>query len=173
MRARGDWRRAESLEHRVTADLEDIERRGYCRGLENYARHLANRAPGEPPSTLLDYLPQDDWLLIVDESHVTVPQLAAMHAGDRARKLALVEHGFRLPSALDNRPLCEEEFWERVPRAVLVSATPGSEARRLGAIGTDHDTLGEGRNMGLTELVVRPTGVTDPQVGKFVLSMRR
>lgn len=200
LRARGDWRRADALELRVASDLEEIEEKGFCRGLENYSRHLANRAAGEAPATLLDYLPQDDWMLFVDESHVTVPQLAAMHAGDRARKLSLVEHGFRLPSALDNRPLREEEFWERVPRAVLVSATPGNEARRLGAVGAAvYTTAGDaastvpaaatafpaaapatiahagppgsaavaGGGGGLVELVVRPTGIPDPQVRRF------
>src|SRR5690606_14678896 len=122
----------------------------YCNGIENYSRHLTGRAPGEPPPTLFDYLPADS-LLVVDESHVTVPQIGAMYKGDRSRKETLVEFGFRLPSALDNRPLRFEEWEERAPRSVFVSATPGPyELREAG---------GE-----VVELVVRPTGLVDPQV---------
>ena len=130
---------ADRLSQRVSQDLILLRETGTCPGIENYSRHLALRDSGEPPDTLLDYLGynkgdvhngncknSDDWLLIVDESHVTLPQLKAMYHGDRARKLKLVKHGYRLPSCLDNRPLTDEEFWERVPQAMFVSATPGS-----------------------------------------------
>ena len=138
------------LSQRTQFDLEMMAEVGYCNGIENYSRHLTRRAPGEPPPTLFDYLPPDS-LLVVDESHVTVPQIGAMYKGDRSRKETLVEFGFRLPSALDNRPLRFEEWEERAPRTVFVSATPGPyELRESG---------GE-----VTELVVRPTGLVDPQV---------
>eukprot|EP00965_Chrysotila_dentata_P188605 6172842-Pleurochrysis_carterae.AAC.2 len=149
----GQWREAERLRFRVNADLEQMRECGYCRGMENYARHLAKRSEGEPPETLLDYMPQDDWLLLVDECHITAPQISAMFAGDHQRKRNLVAHGFRLPSALDNRPLTGAEFWARVPQAVLISATPGAEVERLCGVSPS-----------LTELIVRPTGVPDPQV---------
>ena len=99
--------------------------------MENYSRHLARRQAGAPPATLLDYMP-GDWLLLADESHITVPQFGAMFSGDHSRKSKLVNHGFRLPSALDNRPLTGNEFWERVPQAVLISATPGAELSMCG-----------------------------------------
>ena len=138
------------LSQRTQFDLEMMAEVGYCNGIENYSRHLTRRAPGEPPPTLFDYLPADS-LLVVDESHVTVPQISAMYKGDRSRKETLVEFGFRLPSALDNRPLRFEEWEQRAPRTVFVSATPGPyELRESG---------GE-----VTELVVRPTGLVDPQV---------
>ena len=141
---------AQRLAQRTQFDLEMMAEVGYCNGIENYSRHLTRRAPGEPPPTLFDYLPPDS-LLVVDESHVTVPQIGAMYKGDRSRKETLVEFGFRLPSALDNRPLRFEEWEERAPRTVFVSATPGPyELRESG---------GE-----VTELVVRPTGLVDPQV---------
>ena len=138
------------LSQRTQFDLEMMAEVGYCNGIENYSRHLTGRAPGEPPPTLFDYLPSDA-LLVVDESHVTIPQIGAMYKGDRSRKETLVEFGFRLPSALDNRPLRFEEWEERAPRSVYVSATPGPyELREAG---------GE-----VIELVVRPTGLVDPQV---------
>ena len=123
---------------------------GYCQGIENYSRHLTGNAPGEPPPCLFDYLPADA-LLVVDESHVTIPQLGAMYKGDRSRKETLVEYGFRLPSALDNRPLKFEEWEQRAPRRIFVSATPGptSCAQSQGTV---------------VELVVRPTGLIDPEV---------
>ena len=105
---------AQRLEQRTRYDLEMLEEVGYCNGVENYTRHLAGRLPGAPPECLLDYFPHDDWLLAVDESHVTVPQLRAMYNGDQARKRVLIDHGFRLPSAADNRPLKSEEFWDKV-----------------------------------------------------------
>jgi excinuclease ABC subunit B len=123
---------------------------GFCSGIENYSRHLSRRAPGEPPPTLFDYLPPDS-LLVVDESHVTVPQLGGMFKGDRSRKETLVEFGFRLPSALDNRPLRFEEWERREPRTIFVSATPGKyELEKSGG--------------SVVELVVRPTGLVDPEV---------
>ena len=141
---------AQRLEQRTRFDLEMMAEVGYCQGIENYSRHLTRRAPGEPPPTLFDYLPADG-LLVVDESHVTVPQLGAMYKGDRSRKETLVEFGFRLPSAMDNRPLRFEEWEERVPRAIYVSATP-----------RDYELHKSGD--AVTELVVRPTGLVDPEV---------
>jgi excinuclease ABC subunit B len=141
---------AQRLKQRTTYDLEMMVEVGYCQGIENYSRHLTGRAPGEPPPCLFDYLPPDA-LLVVDESHVTVPQLGGMYKGDRSRKETLVEYGFRLPSALDNRPLKFDEFERRSPRTVFVSATPGSYERAKSA-GT------------VIELVVRPTGLVDPEV---------
>ena len=141
---------AQRLEQRTRFDLEMMAEVGYCQGIENYSRHLTRRAPGEPPPTLFDYLPADG-LLVVDESHVTVPQLGAMYKGDRSRKETLVEFGFRLPSAMDNRPLRFEEWEARVPRAIYVSATP-----------RDYELHKSGD--AVTELVVRPTGLVDPEV---------
>jgi len=138
------------LSQRTQFDLEMMAEVGYCNGIENYSRHMTGSAPGDPPPTLFDYLPADS-LLVVDESHVTVPQIGAMYKGDRSRKETLVEFGFRLPSALDNRPLRFEEWEERAPRSIFVSATPGPyELREAG------DEI--------VELVVRPTGLVDPQV---------
>ena len=140
---------AQRLEQRTQYDMEMIRELGYCTGIENYSRYLSGRAPGEPPPTLFEYLP-DNALVIVDESHATIPQIGGMYKGDRSRKETLVEYGFRLPSALDNRPLRFEE-WERlVPQAVFVSATPGKyEAEHSGRV---------------VEQVVRPTGLTDPDI---------
>lgn len=138
------------LSQRTQFDLEMMAEVGYCNGIENYSRHLTGAAPGDPPPTLFDYLPADA-LLVVDESHVTIPQIGAMFKGDRARKETLVNFGFRLPSALDNRPLRFEEWEARAPRSVFVSATPGPYELREGA--------GE-----IIELVVRPTGLIDPPV---------
>ena len=140
---------AQRLEQRTRFDLEMIKELGYCSGIENYSRYLSGRAPGEPPPTLFDYLPKDA-LLVVDESHVTVPQLGAMYKGDRSRKETLVEYGFRLPSALDNRPLRFDEWEGLAPQMIFVSATPGPyEGERAGAV---------------VEQVVRPTGLVDPDV---------
>ncbi|WP_312368078.1 excinuclease ABC subunit UvrB [Stenotrophomonas sp.] len=141
---------AQRLAQRTQFDLEMMAEVGYCNGIENYSRHLTGKAPGEPPPTLFDYLPADA-LLVIDESHVTIPQIGAMYKGDRSRKETLVEFGFRLPSALDNRPLRFEEWEARSPRAIYVSATPGPYELRES--GDD-----------ITELVVRPTGLIDPQV---------
>ncbi|WP_330946452.1 excinuclease ABC subunit UvrB [Thermomonas sp. LB-4] len=141
---------AQRLQQRTQFDLEMMAEVGYCNGIENYSRHLTGRAPGEPPPTLFDYLPADA-LLVIDESHVTIPQIGAMYKGDRSRKETLVEFGFRLPSALDNRPLKFDEWEARAPRSVYVSATPGPyELREAG------DEI--------IELVVRPTGLVDPPV---------
>src|SRR5690606_22979193 len=141
---------AQHLAQRTQFDLEMMAEVGFCSGIENYSRHLTGKAPGEPPPTLFDYLPADA-LLVVDESHVTIPQIGAMYKGDRSRKETLVEFGFRLPSALDNRPLKFEEWEARAPRSIYVSATPGPyELREAG------DQV--------VELVVRPTGLVDPQV---------
>ena len=140
---------AQRLEQRTRFDLEMIKELGYCSGIENYSRYLSGRKPGEPPPTLFDYLPKDA-LLIVDESHVTVPQLGGMYKGDRSRKETLVEYGFRLPSALDNRPLRFDEWEAMAPQMIFVSATPGPyEGERSGNV---------------VEQVVRPTGLVDPQV---------
>jgi excinuclease ABC subunit B len=141
---------AQRLSQRTLFDLEMLTELGYCQGIENYSRHLTGRAPGEPPPTLLDYFPRD-FLLIADESHVTIPQVGGMFHGDRSRKTTLVEHGFRLPSAMDNRPLTFEEFEERVHQAVFVSATPGPYE-------LEHS---EGE---VVEQVIRPTGLLDPEV---------
>ncbi|MDR3386051.1 MAG: excinuclease ABC subunit UvrB [Rudaea sp.] len=141
---------AQRLQQRTQFDIEMMAEIGYCQGIENYSRHLTGHAPGEPPPTLFDYLPADA-LLVVDESHVTIPQLGAMYKGDRSRKETLVEFGFRLPSALDNRPLKFEEWEQRAPRAIYVSATPGKYERA--------NTEGN-----IVELVVRPTGLVDPEV---------
>ncbi len=141
---------AERLAKRTLFDLEMLEEMGFCHGIENYSRYLDGRAPGEPPYTLLDYFP-DDFLIIVDESHITIPQLAGMYRGDRSRKETLVEYGFRLPSALDNRPLTFEEFEARVNQIIYVSATPGPyELQKAGP----H----------LVEQIIRPTGLMDPRI---------
>jgi len=141
---------AQRLDQRTRFDIEMMTEVGYCQGIENYSRHLTRRAPGEPPPTLFDYLPADG-LLVVDESHVAVPQIGAMFKGDRSRKETLVEFGFRMPSAMDNRPLRFEEWEQRVPRAIYVSATPRSyELEKSGDA--------------VVELLVRPTGLVDPEV---------
>ena len=141
---------AQRLHQRTMFDLEMIKEIGYCHGIENYSRHLSGRAPGEPPPTLLDYLPADA-LIIVDESHQTVPQVRGMYHGDRSRKEVLVEHGFRLPSALDNRPLSFDEWEQRVHQLVFVSATPGPyEMRQAGGV--------------IVEQIIRPTGLVDPAI---------
>ncbi|RMG45221.1 MAG: excinuclease ABC subunit UvrB [Acidobacteria bacterium] len=150
LRAAGKQLEAQRLAQRTLFDLEMIQEVGYCHGIENYSRHLTGRAPGEPPPTLMDYLP-DDALLIIDESHQTIPQIRAMYRGDRSRKETLVEWGFRLPSALDNRPLTFEEFEAIRPRTIFVSATPGPYELQLTG----------GR---VVEQVVRPTGLLDPVV---------
>ncbi len=141
---------AQRIEQRTMFDLEMIQEMGYCHGIENYSRHLSGRAPGEPPPTLLDYFPKD-YLLFVDESHATIPQIGGMFNGDRARKQTLVDYGFRLPSALDNRPLNFEEFEARVNQAVYVSATPA-----------DFE-IDKSRGR-IIEQVIRPTGLTDPKI---------
>ncbi|MGA0364347.1 MAG: excinuclease ABC subunit UvrB [Vulcanococcus sp.] len=141
---------AQRLEQRTTYDLEMLEQVGYCNGVENYARHLAGREAGTPPECLIDYFPED-WLLVVDESHVTCSQLQAMYNGDQARKGVLIEHGFRLPSAADNRPLKGDEFWEKARQSIFVSATPGDWELKQ----SDSEVV---------QQVIRPTGVLDPIV---------
>ena len=141
---------AQRLEQRTRYDLEMLREVGYCNGVENYSRHLAGRNAGEPPECLIDYFPKD-WLLVVDESHVTVPQLRGMYNGDQSRKKVLIEHGFRLPSAADNRPLKAEEFWLKVNQCIFVSATPG-------------DWEIEQSEEQVVEQVIRPTGVVDPEI---------
>ena len=146
----GKFVEAERIEERTLYDLEMLREFGYCPGIENYSRFLSGRSPGEPPFTLLDYFP-DDFLTVIDESHVTVPQVGGMYQGDRARKLPLIEHGFRLPSALDNRPLNFAEFEALVGQVVAVSATPGPYELKKA----------EGR---IAEQIIRPTGLTDPEL---------
>ena len=141
---------AQRLEQRTRYDLEMLREVGYCNGVENYSRHLAGRQAGDPPECLIDYFPAD-WLLVVDESHVTVPQIRGMYNGDQARKQVLIEHGFRLPSAADNRPLKSEEFWDKVKQCIFVSATPGNWELEIS----------EDR---IVEQVIRPTGVLDPEI---------
>ncbi|NES89246.1 excinuclease ABC subunit UvrB, partial [Okeania sp. SIO2B9] len=141
---------AQRLEQRCRYDIEMLREVGYCNGVENYSRHLAGRKAGEPPECLIDYFPKD-WLLIIDESHVTVPQIRGMYNGDQARKRVLIEHGFRLPSAADNRPLKSEEFWQKVNQCILVSATPG-------------DWEIEKSEDRIVEQIIRPTGVVDPEI---------
>ncbi|MCM1981683.1 excinuclease ABC subunit UvrB [Lyngbya confervoides] len=141
---------AQRIDQRTRYDLEMLREVGYCNGVENYSRHLAGRPAGAPPECLIDYFPSD-WLLVVDESHVTVPQLRAMYNGDQSRKRVLIDHGFRLPSAADNRPLKAEEFWQKVNQCVFVSATPG-------------DWELEVSNSCIIEQIIRPTGVVDPQI---------
>jgi excinuclease ABC subunit B len=145
----GKMLEAQRLEQRVIRDLEMIREVGYCNGIENYSRIFEDRPPGTPPKTLLDYFP-DDFLLVIDESHVTVPQLRGMYHGDRSRKETLIDYGFRLPCAKDNRPLKFEEFWERVGQRIYVSATPAAYE------------LGESKQ--IAEQIIRPTGLLDPLV---------
>ena len=150
LRGQGKLLEAQRLEERCRFDLEMLQELGYCTGIENYSRHLTGRAPGDPPPCLLDYYP-DDSLFFIDESHIAVPQLQGMYRGDRSRKLTLVEYGFRLPSALDNRPLSFEEFEVVVPQVIYVSATPADyELRKAQGV--------------VVEQIIRPTGLMDPQI---------
>ena len=148
-KSEGKLLEAQRLEMRVNYDLEMMETMGFCSGIENYSRHLDGREPGQPAYTLLDYFPKD-FLCIIDESHVTVPQIRGMHEGDRSRKITLAEHGFRLPSCLDNRPLRFDEFEERVTQFIYVSATPGDYEERVSQ-----------RNV---QQIIRPTGLLDPEI---------
>ncbi len=140
---------AQRIEERTRFDLEMMAEMGYCHGIENYSRHLTGRNPGEPPPTLLDYFPKD-FIVVIDESHITVPQLNGMYRGDRSRKKTLVKYGFRLPSALDNRPLTFEEFGDRVTQVIYVSATPGPYELE--------------KSLMTTEQIIRPTGLVDPEI---------
>ncbi|SEF54214.1 Excinuclease ABC subunit B [Thermomonospora echinospora] len=150
LEAQGRLLEAQRLRMRTTYDIEMMRQIGTCAGIENYSRHIDGREPGSAPNTLLDYFPED-FLLVIDESHQTVPQIGAMYEGDASRKRMLVEHGFRLPSAMDNRPLKWEEFCERIGQTVYLSATPGSY--ELGRVGGD-----------VVEQVIRPTGLVDPEI---------
>ncbi|MBN1596221.1 excinuclease ABC subunit UvrB [candidate division FCPU426 bacterium] len=155
MEKQGKHLEAERLKRRTAFDIEMIQELGYCQGIENYSRHLEGRRAGQPPYTLLDYLP-DDGLIVIDESHVTVPQLRGMHKGDHSRKKTLVDYGFRLPSAFDNRPLYFEEFEKRARQLLFVSATPGPyELQKSGPQ--------------IVEQIIRPTGLMDPKVTVFPL----
>jgi excinuclease ABC subunit B len=149
LEAQGKLLEAQRLRMRTTFDLEMMEQIGFCSGIENYSRHIDARAPGAAPNCLLDYFPED-FLVVIDESHVTVPQIGAMYEGDASRKRTLVEHGFRLPSAMDNRPLKWEEFKARVGQTVYLSATPGRYELGMGD--------------GVVEQIIRPTGLVDPQI---------
>ncbi|MDD3628369.1 MAG: excinuclease ABC subunit UvrB [Candidatus Humimicrobiaceae bacterium] len=140
---------AQRLESRTRYDMEMIRELGFCSGIENYSRHILGKAPGEPPNTLLDFFP-DDFLVVIDESHIAVPQIRGMYEGDRSRKQTLVDYGFRLPSALDNRPLKFEEFEAKIKRAIFTTATPGPYERRVSSQ--------------IVEQIIRPTGLIDPEV---------
>jgi excinuclease ABC subunit B len=149
LNSQGKLVEAYRLEQRTRYDLEMLRETGFCKGIENYSRHLSGRSPGSPPFTLLDFFP-DDYLLMIDESHVTIPQIGAMYNGDRSRKQSLVEYGFRLPSAFDNRPLTFDEFEQRMGQALFVSATPSRyEEEHAGQV---------------VEQIIRPTGLIDPEV---------
>ncbi len=149
LRAHGKLLEAQRLEQRTRYDIEMMQEMGYCSGIENYSRHLDGRAPGEPPAVLLDYFP-DDFLMVIDESHQTVPQIRGMYHGDRSRKETLIEYGFRLPSALDNRPLMFPEFEKRLNQVIFTSATPGPYELR--------------HSEKIVEQIIRPTGLVDPEV---------
>ncbi len=149
LRSQGKLLEAERLEKRTNYDLEMLREVGYCTGIENYSRHLSGRAPGEPPATLLDYFPSD-FLMFIDESHVTIPQLKGMYRGDYSRKKNLIEHGFRLPSAFDNRPLYFEEFLGHINQVIFVSATPGDFELKV--------------SEKVVEQIIRPTGLVDPKI---------
>ncbi|NIA10078.1 MAG: excinuclease ABC subunit UvrB [Nitrospiraceae bacterium] len=149
LRAHGKLLEAQRLEQRTRYDIEMMQEMGYCSGIENYSRHLDGRAPGEPPAVLLDYFP-DDFLMVIDESHQTVPQIRGMYHGDRSRKETLIEYGFRLPSALDNRPLTFSEFEARLNQVIFTSATPGPYELR--------------HSEKIVEQIIRPTGLVDPEV---------
>lgn len=150
LEAEGKLLEAQRIDQRTRYDLEMLQEVGYCNGVENYSRHLAGREAGDPPECLIDYFP-NDWLLVIDESHVTVPQIRGMYNGDQARKKVLIDHGFRLPSAADNRPLKAPEFWDKVQQCIFVSATPGDWEIE---VSENH----------IVEQIIRPTGVIDPEI---------
>lgn len=149
LRSMGKLVEAQRLEQRTRYDIEMLQEMGFCKGIENYSRHLTGRPPGSPPYTLLDYFPKD-FIMFIDESHVTIPQVRAMYNGDKARKDALVEYGFRLPSAYDNRPLTFEEFEEKLNQVIFVSATPGPYELK--------------KSSRVVEQIIRPTGLVDPEI---------
>lgn len=148
-KAEGKLLEAQRIAERTNFDIEMMRETGFCSGIENYSRHLAGLAPGQPPNTLMDYFP-DDFIIMIDESHKTVPQIGGMYHGDQSRKRTLVEYGFRLPSALDNRPLSFDEFESKIDQVMFVSATPGKYEE-------EHELL-------RAEQVIRPTGLLDPEV---------
>ncbi|EKX44074.1 hypothetical protein GUITHDRAFT_72442, partial [Guillardia theta CCMP2712] len=156
LRTEGQLDAASRIEMRTKEDLVHLRESGVCSGVENYSRHLSFRDPGDAPETLLEYFTRGeggkDWLLVVDESHVSLPQLRGMYNADRSRKETLIKHGFRLPSALDNRPLREEEFWSKIGATLFVSATPGAKEETLAG------------DNGVVEMVIRPTGILDPEI---------
>lgn len=147
--SQGKLLEAQRIKQRTEYDIEMLRETGFCKGIENYSRVMSGREPGSPPFTLLDYFPKD-FLLFVDESHVTLPQVRGMYGGDRSRKESLVEFGFRLPSAYDNRPLTFDEFYERLGQKIFVSATPGEFERETSAR--------------VAEQLIRPTGLVDPSI---------
>ena len=149
LEGQGKLLEAQRLRMRTTYDIEMMRQVGSCSGIENYSMHIDGRDPGSAPNCLLDYFPED-FLLVIDESHVTVPQIGGMYEGDMSRKRTLVDHGFRLPSAMDNRPLKWEEFLERIGQTVYLSATPGSYELA--------------KSDGTVEQIIRPTGLVDPEV---------
>jgi len=149
LRAQGKILEADRLERRTRFDMSMMREVGYTNGIENYSRHMTSRVPGEAPDTLIDYFPSD-FLTIIDESHVTVPQIRGMNEGDRARKEVLIDHGFRLPSALDNRPLKFNEFDRKTPQKLFLSATPGPYERE--------------KSKRIVEQIIRPTGLVDPEL---------
>ena len=156
---------AQRLSQRVNYDLEMIEEMGFVNGIENYSRYFDGRSPGDPPFTLIDYYKSpygSDWLLIIDESHMTIPQIRGMYNGDQSRKSTLIEHGFRLPAALDNRPLNFEEFTSRMPQTIYVSATPDSWELNLSKNSVRKSGLTD--QSGITEQLIRPTGIIDPEI---------
>ncbi len=166
----GQLLEAQRINQRTRYDLEMLRQVGFCNGIENYSRHLTGRTAGDPPDCLVDYFP-NDWLLVVDESHVTVPQIRGMFNGDRARKQVLIDHGFRLPSAADNRPLKADEFWGKVGQCIFVSATPGEWELELSGAEFTVKMLAKGEKKfyapgtgHVVEQVIRPTGVVDPKV---------
>ncbi|HUX35956.1 MAG TPA: excinuclease ABC subunit UvrB [Candidatus Paceibacterota bacterium] len=158
LQSAGKFEEAERLEKRVSFDMERLKKDGYVNGIENYSRHLGFRKEGEPPMTILEYFPKP-FLLFIDESHIGVPQLNGMYQGDRNRKQTLVDHGFRLPSAMDNRPLRFEEFKERIDRTIYVSATPGNYEMKV-----VEEQLALSGVEGVAEQIIRPTGVIDPEI---------
>ena len=165
---RGQFIEAQRIKDRVTHDLEMVEELGYVNGIENYSRYFDGREIGDPPYSLLDYFESTSkgkWLLFIDESHITMPQIRGMYLGDRSRKQTLVDYGFRLPSALDNRPLRIDEFMRRMPQTVYVSATPDEwELSRASESASNLKSQITMTNKGVVEQLLRPTGLIDPTI---------
>lgn len=166
LKANGKEVEAQRLEQRTMYDLDMLAETGYVNGIENYTRYLSGAKPGQPPNTLLDFFPKKDWLLLIDESHMTVPQIGAMHQGNLSRKRMLIEHGFRLPSAFDNRPLTWQEFEKKIPQTIFVSATPGKyELAKTGVEGDLFTFLKNKKNPPkIAQQIIRPTGLLDPKI---------